>query len=94
MKAKNVTIKHAFDDNGNLKYDPYRFDRDAANNYGIALHDAVFTEGGMLKDREELADLIEDNPKWKFHCDAIGLYHAQTLASATKGSYPTYYFFR
>lgn len=91
----SVSIEDCFDDNGYIKFDPYRFHRETATPYSLALYDALFREDGYLKDRGELCSLINANKKkWQWSCTAIALYHAETLASATKGSYPTYYYFR
>lgn len=91
----NITISDCFDNNGMIKFDPYRFDDETATPYAIAVNDLLFTDAGWLRDRRELRLLIEANKKkWKWSCDAIGLYHAEQHASATKGSYPTYYYFR
>ena len=90
-----VKLKDCFDDNGNLKFDPYRFDEENETPTRIAMKNLLFTEDGWLTDRNELAKLISENGgKWLWTCSAIGLYHAEIHASATKGSYPTYYYFR
>jgi len=91
----NVKLKDCFDDNGMIKFDPYRFDEEKETPYGLALKNLLFTEGGWLQDRAALGLLISSkSDKWKWNCTAIGLYHAEILARATKGSYPTYYYFR
>lgn len=89
-----VTIKDCFDDMGMIKFDPYRFDEENETPYRIALKNLLFTEDGWLQDRSELKKLINKNIHWFWDCHAIGLYHAEIHASATKSSYPTYYYFR
>lgn len=92
MKNK---LKDCFNDHGNLLFDPYRFDEDNETPTRIALKSLLFTEDGYLQDRQELAKLISENKgKWLWTCDAIGIYHAERHANATKGGYPTYYYFR
>lgn len=89
-----VKIKDCFDANGYLIFDPYRFDEDRETPKLIALKNLLFTEDGWLADRQQLVKLINDNPHWEWTCHAVGLFHAEIHASATKGSYPTYYYFR
>lgn len=90
-----VKLKDCFDENGYLKFDPYRFSEDRETPRMVALKNLLFTEDGYLADRGTLAKLINENKnKWQWSCDAIGLYHAERHASSTKGSYPTYYYFR
>lgn len=88
------TIKDCFDNNGMIKFDPYRFDEETWTPYYIALRNILFTENGWLQDIKELEFLINSKPKWNWKCTAIGLYHAEIHANATKSSYPTYYYFR
>lgn len=88
----NIKIKDCFTEFGMLKFDPYRISIASDKWY---LYQACFNDYGFLKNPQELKDLIEHNKnRWRWDCDAIGLYHAETLANATKGSYPTYCYFR
>jgi len=90
-----ISLKDCFNEHGNILFDPYRFDEENETPHRIALKNLLFTEDGWLTNRGELAKLISANKdKWPWTCDAIGIYHAEQLASATKGSYPTYYYFR
>lgn len=90
-----VTIKDCFDEHGMIKFDPYRFNEENETPYRIALKNLLFTEGGWLRDRGELCKYINQNKdKLQWSCHAIGLYHAEIHADATKNDYPTYYYFR
>ncbi len=87
MKLK---LKDCFNNEGNLKFDPYRLN---AIPIEIAMNDLVF-EDGYLRDMQELEKLIDGNPQWHWTCSAVGLYHAQILACATKNNYSTIFYFR
>lgn len=89
-----ISIKDCFNEKGNLIFDPYRHDPDTATPRIQALYDYLFDESGYLTNREELAKFVDRNPNLPWRCDAVGLYHAEMLAMQTKGSYPTYYYYR
>lgn len=78
-------MENCFDDDGNLTFDPYRCDHKSEQ------YQALFNDEGYLLNRYALGNFIYMK-RWDWKCDAVGLYHAQTLAFNTKGSYPTYYF--
>lgn len=88
-----IRLRDCFDQKGNLLFDPYRFNEEDETPTRIALKNLLFKEDGYLSNRVELANLI-DKSDWSWNCDAIGLYHAEQLAYATKGSYPTFCYFR
>lgn len=90
----STALKDCFDDKGMIKFDPYRFDRDNETPTRIAMFDALFTEDGWLLNYHLLKNLINANPHWHWTCTAIGLYHANIFANATKSNYPTYCYFR
>lgn len=89
-----MKLKDCFNERGNLKFDPYRFDSDTATPNQIAMNDLLFTDNGYLKDRAALEKFIDQHPEFKWDCHAIGLYHAEIHAYSTKDAYPTYTYFR
>lgn len=89
-----ISIKDCFNSEGNLKFDPYRMDIENETPTRIAMYELMFDDRGFLNDRIALLDYINRNKTLPVTCDAIGLYHADLFACNTKGSYPTYYYFR
>lgn len=88
----NKELDDLFDAHGNCPTlgDPYR-DRTPTS-------DLLFDEDGYLKDREALCEIIHErartgNPVSPFS-NIVAMIHAETLARATKRSYPTIYLWR
>ena len=88
-----MEIKELFNENGNLKFDPYRVNDDDKTE--VEKYNLLFDEDGMLKPgiSEKIIVLITDY-EWKWNCDAVALYHADIFADNTKGNYSTIYYFR
>lgn len=92
-----LTLRGCFTDTGHLKFDPYRHDPDTATPTEIKMNELVFDADGFLRDKSALKALISEklqSKEWSWDCTAVALYHSNTLAMNTKGSYPTYYYFR
>lgn len=89
-KDKYRDIEKCFDDEGNIKFDPYRNGEDMET---YELYDILFDDRGYLRDYRELGNVIKKN-NWAWDSTAVGLYHAYIFSSNTKGSYPTIYYFR
>jgi len=80
-------LEDCFTPEGNLKFDPYRCDRED-HRYQI-----LFNENDNLNDLQALKKLIEKK-KWTWDSVAVGLYHADIFAMGTKNNYSTIYYFR
>lgn len=82
-----------FDEKGNLPrdFDPYRCSRgEDEPRYSL-----LFDEDGFLLETVARAlPLLVEVKGFGPWCDAVAMYHADTLARNTKGSYPTIYYWR
>ena len=85
-------MKTLFDENGNLPkdFDPYRCNRNDDPRYPILFDSDGYLRQGAV---EQIRNLVNRNG-WGPWCDAVGMIHANRHASATKGSYPTIYYWR
>lgn len=84
-----VAIKNCFDKNGQLKFDPYRTDRDNE------MYCIIFDDDGFI--HNDVIEIVNDLAKyqnWPDDCDARALKFIQRLGNATKGSYPPVYYWR
>lgn len=82
-----LDIEICFNEKGNLKFDPYRCDRDDHR------YQLLFDEEGYCHAHDEVKRLIEKK-KWAWDSDAVALYHASMFASNTKGNYTSIYYWR
>lgn len=94
-----MNLRDCFNEFGNLKIDPYRKLSEGESNLVMDyktymdIYNSVFDEDGYLLDRYAIMQLSK-KMNARRNSDVVGLYHADILARATKGHYPTIYYFR
>jgi|TARA_R110000851_G_scaffold149164_1_gene289677 hypothetical protein len=83
-----MDIKVLFGTSGDLLFDPFRTEETDPR------YMALFDDG-MLKCEvvNTIKKMVKTN-SWSPWCDAVGLIHADQMASGTKGNYSTVYYFR
>jgi hypothetical protein len=83
-----MDIKHLFTDEGNLTFDPFRVSESDPR------YSALFEDGMLDSAAEKTIKKMVKTNNWSPWCDAVGLIHADQMASGTKGNYTTVYYFR